>query len=377
MTSVYERLGVEPLINAHGTLTTLGGSLMAPEVIAAVAEAARCFVDVADLHDKAAARVAEVTGTAGACLTSGASAALTVATAALIARGRPEVAAVLPDLSALPPGAAPVADVVIVPAAHRVSYDRAIPVAGARLVQVGTTTALTTDELAAALDRPEVLLAFYCAHAAAEPGSLPLPEFAAVAHRYGIPVLVDAAAELPPVENLHRFLDEGADLVVFSGGKEIAGPQASGLILGDAQLTAECRALVTPFLSVARGMKIDKETIVGLLTAVELWVGSDHEATARSRQQCVDTIVSAVADLPGVSAWCGRPDSPGVQPVDIPRAYVRHDHRTAESIRDALRQRRPAIAVGVDGDRIAINPQCLRAEDLGALVAGLTDVLTG
>lgn len=363
MSSIHDRLGVERVINAHGTVTVLGGSVMAPAVLAAMAGASQGFVDVALLHHRAAAHIADVLGVEAACITSGASAGLTVATAALLARGRPEVLASLPTVPVLDAG--PVADRVVVLASHRMAYDRAILVAGAQLAEVGP------DRFAEVVAGPGVAIAFYAAHAADLPGSLSLQEFAATAHRHGVPVLVDAAAELPPETNVHRFLAEGADLVVFSGGKEIGGPQSSGLVLGSATMTEWCRTLVTPYDGVTRGMKIDKETIAGLMTAVELWWSRDHAAVARSRQEAVDTVVSALGSMPGVTAWTGHPSTPGVQPVGIPRAYLRHEHRTADDLRDALRAGRPAIAVGVEDDRIAVNPQCLQPGDLEPLVAGL------
>jgi len=369
MSNVHDQLGVEPVINAHGTVTVLGGSIMAPAVLAAMADAARAFVDVAELHRRAAARIAATLGVEAACITAGASAGLTVATAALVARGRPEVLAALPDIPLLPDEA--VADRVVVLASHRMAYDRAVRVAGARFHQVEAA------DLTTAVARPDVAAAFYAAHLAEQPGSLPLQEFAAVAHRHGVGVLVDAAAELPPADNVRNFLAAGADLVVFSGGKEIGGPQSSGLVLGATEPIGRCQALVTPYDGVTRGMKIDKETIVGLMTAVELWWNRDHAAVARERQRMVDTVVATVGTLAGVTAWSGFPNAPGVQPIGIPRAYVRHDGCTATELRDVLRTGRPSIVVGVEEDRIAINPQCLQPGDLEPLLAGLLAVLSG
>ncbi|MFC7620622.1 aminotransferase class V-fold PLP-dependent enzyme [Microlunatus sp. GCM10028923] len=364
---VYEDLGVRPVINARGTLTALGGSVMDPAVVAAMAEAATAFVDLTDLHRRAGQRIAELLGVEAACVTSGAAAGLTIATAALMAEDRIEAVLALPDTTGLP-------DEVVVLKAHRMLYDQAVLVAGARFVEVGVASAARIEQVDAAItDRTACL--FYAAESAGTRGSLPLGALAECAHARGVPVLVDAAAEVPPPDNLRRFLDQGADLVVVSGGKELAGPQSSGLIIGDRRLIDFCHANSFPEHSIGRGMKTDKETIAGLVKAVELWVARDYAVIFDRWESMVATVLDALADRPGVTAERGFPTEPGIQPTVIPRAYVSQAGRPAAELRDALLAHDPPIAVGIEQGRLAINPQCLREDELPVLLAALTPLL--
>lgn len=217
---------------------------------------------------------------------------------------------------------------------------------------------------------------FFAAESAAVRGSLPFADLARVAHRAGVPVLVDAAAELPPVENVTSFLDQGADLVVFSGGKEVRGPQSSGFVAGSEQYIRCCDANAFPNHALGRTMKMDKETIVGLVRAVELWAERDYAEVQAEWEAMVDDLLAALTKLPGVVAERGYPTEPGIQPTVVPRAYVRHATLSAAELRDRLRARPRSVAVGVEGGRLAVNPQCLTRADLGEVRIALLDELT-
>ena len=363
---VYSRLGIRPVINAQGTVTALGGSVMDPAVLAAMAEASTAFVDMVELQRRAGERIAELLGVEAACVTSGAAAGLTIATAAFMARDRPEAILALPDTDGL-------RDQVVVLKCHRILYDQAIRVSGAAFVEVGVTSAASIEVLDAAItDRTGCV--FFAAEASGMRGSLPLRAVAACAHARGVPVLVDAAAELPPPGNVRHFLDEGADLVVFSGGKEIGGPQSSGLIVGREPYIGYCHANSFPHYGIGRGMKTDKETIVGLVTAVELWVQRDYDAVFDQWDATVATILTGMAGIPEVTAERGFPSEPGVQPTVIPRAYLSHAACSAADLQSALLNLDPPVAVGVENGRLAVNPQCLRPGEIPVVVAALQDV---
>lgn len=358
--SVYEELGVRPLINAWGTVTAVGGSLMAPEVLEAMREASTAFVDLHELQRRAGERIASLLGADAGCVTSGAAAGLTVAAAACMTRQAPDLRAQLPVTTGLP-------DECLMLRSHRNRYDKAASMSGIRIVEVDGTS--IDDVRAAITDQTAMFL--YMAESEAVPGSLPLSVITAVMRTHRIPVVVDAAAELPPRSNIPRYLGEGADLLVISGGKEIRGPQSSGMILGGAELIAECAAHAYPHHGIGRGMKTDKETIVGLVKAVELFAQRDEDALFVQWERAVDDIVTALSTNGDVSVRRHTPVGPGIQPTVIPRAYVTPRHRSPADVAERLRAGDPAVAVGIDGAEIAINPQCLTADQIPLVIRAI------
>ena len=226
---VYERLGVRTIINAKGPATRLSGGIMRSEVAAAMAEASQHCVDIAELQAAASARIAALTGAEAGYVASGAAACLLLATAAAITGLDPVLMSKLPDTAGMK-------NEVVMVRSQRNFYDHAVRTAGARIVEVGLPDryagAGVRDaepwEIEAAINEKTAAV-FYVADSQSRP---PLPEVVRVAHAAGVPVIVDAAAQLPPQSNLRRFIAEGADLVAFSGGKAIGGPQASGILCG-------------------------------------------------------------------------------------------------------------------------------------------------
>lgn len=263
---VYRDLDITTIINAAGTLTTVGGSLMPEEVLAAMQGAARHYVDMEELHRAAGERIAALVGAPSAHVTSCASAGITVMAAACMTGTDRRLIDRLPDSRGM-------RNEFVVQRAHRNGFDTAVQVAGGNLIAVGPSESEISDACNQQTAAVYYTLAWFCREEA-----LSLSKTASVAHQAGVPLIVDAAAEVPPVENLARFLDEGADLVAFSGGKAIRGPQASGFILGREELIEACRLNDCPNMGIARGMKAGKEEIVGLVKAVELYVRKNHAA---------------------------------------------------------------------------------------------------
>ena len=220
---IYDELGVKKVINGLATVTVLGGSIMPPEVLAAMTEASRYFVEIDDFQAKAGRRIAEWTHNEAAYVSCGAAAGIVLSTAACIAGTDPEKRGRLPDTEGM-------ANEVIVHQAGLVGYAQAIRHAGGKIVTIGDEHGATAQQLEAAITRRTAAL-FYFPNASRLAGQVPLEEGIAIAHRHGIPVIVDAAAQLPPVENLWRFTQMGADLAIFSGGKGLCGPQSSGLVV--------------------------------------------------------------------------------------------------------------------------------------------------
>jgi L-seryl-tRNA(Ser) seleniumtransferase len=271
----YERLGVRPLLNAAGILTRLGGSLPPREVLAAMERASRQYVQIEELQAAAGRRIAELAGVEAALVTSGAAAALLVGTAACVTRGDPERIRRLPDTSGMP-------DEVIVQKAHRHEFEHAMRAAGVRLVEIETR-----DELERAIT-PRTAMMHFLAYAG-QRGQIDAAAWIAIARKHGVPTFMDAAAELPPAANLGGYCKAGFDLAAFSGGKGLRGPQCTGLLLGSKDLVRAATLNNSPYPdSIGRACKVAKEEIVGLVTAVELFLARDHEADRRRWQSIVD-----------------------------------------------------------------------------------------
>ncbi len=180
---------------------------------------------------------------------------------------------------------------IVIQRSHRNVYDRHFLLTGAHFVEIGNATGTRPDELAAALGPHTAAVAFLIHPVRVPPGALSLSEVLRVAHERGVPVIVDAAAQLPPVENLWRFTEEGADLVVFSGGKDLGGPQSSGLVVGREDLIAACHMHGSPRAAIGRPMKVGKEEIAGLVVAIERYVALDHEQRRQQFEQRVAAMI--------------------------------------------------------------------------------------
>ncbi len=371
--SIYDELDIDPLINAYGTVTRIGGSLMPRDVLRAMDEASRQFVDVNELLEKSGRYLADLIGVEAALITSGAAAGLTVSTAACVAGTDPRRIERLPDTEGM-------ADEVVVLKSHRFRYDQAVRQAGANLVEVGLGDRSHPRDVERAIgEDTAAILYLQFDEFETRNGSLPLQDVLAVGVEHVVPVIVDAAAEIPPPSNLARFNEMGADLVVFSGGKAIRGPQSSGLILGRADLIEACALNNYPRHSIGRPMKADKETIAGLVKAVELYLERDFNAQVKRWDQVVDYWLGELSDLDGVEVEAGYPDEPGIQPSIIPRVYLRWDGSgpdlTMEQVQRKLRNGHPRIAVGHTDKGLVLNPQTLRDDEEKIVARRVREVL--
>jgi L-seryl-tRNA(Ser) seleniumtransferase len=294
MSGIYEELGIRPLINARGTHTRLGGWLMDPEVVDAMRAASRAYVVLEELQEKASEIICRATGAEAGMVTGGAAAGLLLGTAACLTRGDPGRIEQLPDTTGFP------AEVVMF-RAHRNGYDHSIRAAGAKIIDAGYGHGTHAYQLEAAIGPETAMVAYVVAPWAAK-GALSLPETCEIAHRHGLPVLVDAAAMLPPAENLRRFIAEGADLVTYSGGKGIGGPQSSGILAGRADLIQAAMQNGSPNHSIGRPAKAAKEDIVGLIVALERYLQRDHAAEMARWEQQARFLIVKLGDFPGVEA---------------------------------------------------------------------------
>jgi seryl-tRNA(Sec) selenium transferase len=391
--SVYDQLGIRRVINGRSYSTKVGGCLMAPEVLQAMQEAAKSFVRIEDLQEAASRVIAEATGAEAGMVTSGASAALTLAAAACLAGLNASRMNALPNASGLK-------NEIVIQRLHRNDYDRALRVAGAEIVEVGYNYITFPYELESALTDRTAAVFFLTGMG--ERG-LSLTTVTAIAHRRNVPVIVDAAAELPPRENLRNFISQGADLVAFSGGKHIQGPQSTGILCGKKNLilsaslqqqdmdvfpeTWPYRHLVAqgliegpPHHGLGRGFKAAKEEIVGLLTALELYQMRDLENELRTWSTRIQIIVRGLAGLDGIKASFAYPGGGG-RPV--PEAHIQIDEKitgiTAWEIINELQNGDPIIAVYESfaaSGLLVVLPETLRDDEPEIIVQRLKKVLS-
>ena len=351
--SIYDELGVRPLINASATLTRLGGSVMPPEVVQAMVEASKHFVNLDDLQRAVGEKLAALTKNEAAYVSTGAAAGMVLATAALVAGKDPEAINQLPDTSGLK-------NEVIIHKSHRNGYDHAVRQVGVKIVEIGTETQTTPGDLESAINDNTAAI-FWFQGAMTGRGDLPLEKVIEIANRHNVPVVVDAAAQVPPVENLWKFTQMGASLAIFSGGKDLHGPQTTGLVVGRKEIIEAMRVNGSPNHSIGRPMKVGKEEMVGLLTAVQLYIKRDHEGRASQDEEIVAGWCSELNAINGVQAERSFPNEAG---LPLPRSNVVIDSAKAGMSRDdviaALRNGTPSIEVASSGsDVLYLNPMTL------------------
>ena len=293
---VYARFGVTPVINAGGTHTTHGGSMMRPEVREAMSLAAESFVDLVELKRATGRFVAEITGAEAGMICSGAAGGLVLATAAVMTGTDPEKIAQLPNSTGMK-------NEILMQRNNPSGYTKCHEYAGATLTYAGNESGATQDQLADAITDDTAAILHTFAYGPACPG-LTLPETVEVARnaRNPLPVIVDGAAMLPPKENLTKYISEGADLVTFSGGKYIGGPQSAGLLAGRAELVEAALHNSGPGMAVGRPQKVGREELVGMATALQLFVESDDEARIDAMQRRAQHISDRLQGIPGITA---------------------------------------------------------------------------
>jgi len=366
---IYDQLGVRKIINANATLTALGGSLMPPEVIQAMSQAALHFVQIDELQRKVGQRIAELTHNQAAYVSSGAAAGLVLSTAACIAGTDPDLRSRLPNTNGLK-------NEILIHRCSRVGYDFAIRQAGGILVEIGDESGASAQEFESAINANTAAVFVFYKDQLMQ-GQVPLEEQIEIAHRHGLPVVIDAAAQLPPVENLWRLNHMGADLVLFSGGKGLCGPQSSGLVLGRPDLIEACAFHACPRPFIGRPMKAGKEEIVGLLAAVEWFVGLDHQKLLQTYEDQVHWVIQALDSFEGVSASRSFPSEAG-QPM--PRAEIIFDETVLAMTRDDILKKlldgEPAVSMAPSGQHgIFFNPQTIQPGQEKIIVDRLLSIL--
>lgn len=335
---IYESYGVRPLINCRGTLTIIGGSMELPEVRAAKDLANQQYTQLDELMDAAGKRLAELTGAEWGMVSAGCAAAMSHATAACVAGGNPDLHVRIPNLEGFPK------DEVIIPGHSRNVYDAAIRAVGVKIVEVNTP-----EDLRLAIG-PKTAMIYVFANNRNETGPMSLEAIADIARPHNVPIMVDAAAEVLTVPNIH--LQRGATLVGYSGGKIIRGPQSAGLLLGRKDLVQAAWIHSAPHHGYARAMKVGREEVIGMLVAVESWVKRDHAAEWAQWVARCEHIAQRASRISGVTAIVQSEAGEG-RSNRSPRVTIRWEAAklglTGQDAADLLYNGEPRIALGGGG----------------------------
>jgi L-seryl-tRNA(Ser) seleniumtransferase len=369
-TGVYSGLQVSPIINAGGPITRLGGSRTRPEVLDAMSRAARVMVEVNDLNQRAGERVAQLTGAEAGFVCSGAAGGLVLQAAACIAGTDPFKMRQLPHTTGMK-------NEIIIQNCHRFAYDQAYRTAGAKLVGVGDGRRTQAWELEGAITESTAAVAYLFSNHLSR-RAMGLEEVCRIAHKHDVPVVVDGASMLPPRANLTRYLEQGADMVVFSGGKGIRGPQGTGILCGRADLIEAAAAQANPNQFLARPMKVSKEEVVGLVTALELFVEEDEVAEFEGYRQLLQPVVDALVEIPGISVSVEEDDYDYFIPTAVIRFGPEWMGASKEAIVGALVDGDPPIYFGglSDPDELTVDPTNLTDDEVAVLSQRILTELT-
>jgi uncharacterized pyridoxal phosphate-dependent enzyme len=376
---MLEELGIKGVINATGCLTVLGGSVLDDEVLDAIREASKVYLDMPRLHEKVGAFVAGLTGAEDAYITCGGAAGLALVAGACITRGDTGAMSKLPRTAGM-------RNQIIVHRPHRNQYDNALEIAGAKIIEIGSDEGCTVEDLRSAITEDTCAVVYFAYDP--QPGVLPLEDVIKVARERQIPVAVDAAAELPPPDNLRKYLRMGADIVVFSGGKDIGAPNDTGVILGRRDIISTCRRLGPHSYEMAgprtrtylgRPMKTSKEDILAFAVALRRYLqNTDHDRRMAGWEKMVDLLLAALSTT-GYPARKLVPEFDGRQPrpLIVPRVEIqtRGMPMQAREIVEKLRAGEPEIFAYDIGENLYINPHCLKDGEEEIVASRLVKVL--
>lgn len=369
----YRELGVRRVVNGGGTYTLLGGSLMDPEVLNAMADAAKHFVLIDELQDKAGRLLAEITGAESALVTSGAAAGLVLAAATCITGEDVGKMRQLPVTTGMP-------NEIIVQRLQRNPWFMQLVQAGAKLREAGDEDRCARRDIEEAISGDTVAIAHWVTMGGYGRG-VSLEEVIEIARERGLRTILDVAAELPPLENLRRFAASGADLVIFSGGKAIRGPNDTGILCGKRELIQACRMQSYPHEGfIGRPFKVSKEQIVGLLTALQRFVATDPETEEGRREDKVRYIADHLKDVAHVKVERLVPDPGRYWSHHWPMAQVALDEEalgiTAREVAKKLRDGDPVVWVNQAGNRLTVNAYGLLDGDEEIVVESIKRIVT-
>ena len=366
---VYRAIGVRPGITASGNTTAYGGSKLRSEVMDAMNQAATVMVDIDELNRAAGKIIADLTGAEAGFVSSGAAGGLVLQAAAVIAGSEPELMARLPDTTGMK-------NEIIIHRSHRFPYDQCYRSAGATFVEIGDGRRCAPWQLEAAFtDRTAAVAYLFSSFVSRR--AVPFDQVCEIAHGRGVPVIVDAASCLPPRANLRRFIAEGADMVIYSGGKAVRGPQGSGILCGRADLIEAAFANASPHQFLGRGMKVAKEEIIGLLAALPIFINEDEEAENKLYREMCQRVVDALVEVPGLAVTLEHDEYDYLVPTALMR-FTRHwNGPTRDQVLETMARGDPPVFLHSYGppDELAVVPNSLSEEELEVVIRRLREVL--
>lgn len=337
----FKELGLRTFINAAGTYTSMTGSLMPKEVIEAISYGANEYVNLDDLQDKVGERIAELLGCEYATVSSGCFGAMSIGMAGILTGKDPEKVKQLPNTEGMK-------NEVIIQESHTIGYAQALTNVGAKVVKVKTA-----KQLEKAITDKTCMLWFLNAHT--DRGEIKWEEFVALGKKHKLPTFIDCAADVPPVENLFRFTKMGFDLVAFSGGKGLRGPQSAGLLLGKKEYIEAARMHTPPRgETIGRGMKVNKEEVLGMLAALELYLEKDHAKEWELWESQIQLISDSATSVAGVETEIHVPPYAN----HVPSLRIRWDEKkvkiSPDELRKQLREGHPSIQTVGDSKSVGI-----------------------
>ena len=368
---IYGALGVKRIITASGSTTAYGGSKIRPEILDAMNKAAGMMVNIDELNRAASRIIADATGAEAGFVSSGAAGGLILQAAAVIAGSDPAKMSRLPDASGMK-------NEIIIHKSHRFPYDQCYESVGAKFVEVGDGRRCQPWQLEAAFTENTAAVAYLFSPFITR-RAIPFPQVCEIAHERGVPVIVDAASMTPPRSNLRRFTAEGADMVIYSGGKAVRGPQGTGILCGRADLIDAAFANASPHQFIGRGMKVAKEEIVGLLRAIQIFMNEDEDAETARYRRMAQQVVDALAEAPGLRVTLEHDEHNYLIPHAVMRFTKEWRGPSRNAVYQAMIDGDPPVYLHdiFDPDELAVDPFNLDDEELGIVIRRLGEELLG
>ena len=366
---VYRAIGVRPAIVASGPTTVYGGSKLRPEAMEAMNRAATVMVELDELNRQAGLILAEITGAEAGLVSGGASSGLVLQAAACIAGSDPAKMAMLPTTDGLK-------NEIIIQNCHRFAYDQCYRVAGAKLVGVGEGRRCYPWQLEAAFSERTAAVA-YVQSLFNSRNALPLEQVCKIAHARGVPVIVDAANMLPPRANLRKFTRQGADMVVYSGGKAVRGPQGTGILCGSEGLIEAAAANASPRPFLGRCMKVTKEEVIGLITALRVFLEEDEEAETARYRRMSQAVVDALIEVQGIRLTVEHDEYNYHTPTAVLKFATEWRGPSRDRVATAMSEGDPPIFLHRIGppDELAVDPLNLDERELETVIRRLREEL--
>ena len=389
----YKKYGLRRVINGATCLTRLGGSIAHPDVYEAMKDASKSFIQIPELQAWAGKKIAEATGAEAGLPTAGANNALMLGAAACIMKNtelekyNPLKLETWSHLTLrVPAHLEGLPTEFIVQKNDRFVYDHAVECVGGRFIEVGGEHGATEEELDKAYKPGKTAAYYYTVRSAAD--SLPLETMIKIAKKNSVPIIVDAAAELPPKMKLTQYIDMGADLVIFSGGKYLGGPNNSGILAGREDLIKLAHLQAYPFHGVGRASKMSRETIVGFVKALELYLERDEQVEFDKWMKVAENIAMQLEKIPGVKTGITYHQTieEGLPMAPICYLELNEDKFsiTSEDLVNSLRDGDPSIEILLEPGflleeckgKVAINPEFMLEGDAQIVVKEITEILT-